>query len=86
MTHVRPLLESGVGLSPFGKDVVRKMNELGMLVDVSHISDMSFYDALDTSCKPVVATIHAADPWQTILATLPMPRIESGRGWRCGPG
>lgn len=44
------------GLSPFGKDVVRKMNELGMLVDVSHISDMSFYDVLDTSCKPVVAT------------------------------
>ena len=44
------------GLSPFGKDVVRTMNRLGMLVDVSHISDASFYDVLDVSDKPVVAT------------------------------
>ena len=44
------------GLSPFGKDVVRKMNSLDMLVDVSHISDESFYDVLETSEKPVVAT------------------------------
>lgn len=44
------------GLSPFGKDVVRVMNRLGMLVDVSHISDASFYDVLETSVRPVVAT------------------------------
>ena len=44
------------GLSPFGKDVIRIMNRLGMLVDVSHISDASFYDVLETSCRPVVAT------------------------------
>ena len=44
------------GLSPFGKDVVRNMNRLGMLVDVSHISDASFYDVLNTSSRPVVAT------------------------------
>ena len=44
------------GLSKFGKDVVRVMNRLGMLVDVSHISDSSFYDVLETSSKPVVAT------------------------------
>lgn len=44
------------GLSPFGKDIVRKMNSLDMLVDVSHISDESFYDVLETSEKPVVAT------------------------------
>ena len=44
------------GLSEFGKDVVRQMNRLGMLVDVSHISDQSFYDVLETSDKPVVAT------------------------------
>ena len=44
------------GLSPFGKDVVRRMNSLGMLVDVSHISDASFYDVLETSDNPVVAT------------------------------
>ena len=44
------------GLSPFGKDVVRTMNRMRMLVDVSHISDASFYDVLETSDRPVVAT------------------------------
>lgn len=44
------------GLSPFGKEVVAEMNRLGMLIDVSHISDASFYDVLRYSAKPVVAT------------------------------
>ena len=44
------------GLSPFGHDVVAQMNNMGMLVDVSHISDSSFYDVLECSSKPVVAT------------------------------
>ena len=44
------------GLSPFGREVVREMNRLGMLVDVSHISDEAFYDVLECSSKPVVAT------------------------------
>ena len=44
------------GLSPFGKEVVAEMNRLGMLVDVSHISDKSFYDVLECSSRPVVAT------------------------------
>lgn len=44
------------GLSPFGREVIARMNEKGMLVDVSHISDESFYDVLETSTKPVVAT------------------------------
>lgn len=44
------------GLSPFGKDLVRNMNDLGMLVDVSHISDNAFYDVLECSSAPVVAT------------------------------
>lgn len=44
------------GLSPFGREVVAEMNRAGMLVDVSHISDASFYDVIETSCKPVVAT------------------------------
>lgn len=44
------------GLSPFGKNVVRVMNRMGMLVDVSHISDSSFYDVLETSTRPAVAT------------------------------
>ena len=44
------------GLSPFGRDVVAEMNRAGMLVDVSHASDRTFYDVLETSVKPVVAT------------------------------
>lgn len=44
------------GLSPFGKKVVRKMNELGMLVDVSHISDKSFFDVIELSKTPIIAS------------------------------
>ena len=44
------------GLSPFGKEVVAEMNRLGMLVDVSHVSDDTFYDVLEYSTRPVVAT------------------------------
>ncbi|PKP06111.1 MAG: membrane dipeptidase [Bacteroidetes bacterium HGW-Bacteroidetes-5] len=44
------------GLSPFGIEVVKEMNRLGMLIDVSHISDQSFYDVLKYTTKPVVAT------------------------------
>lgn len=44
------------GLSPFGKDVIREMNRLGMMVDVSHISDKTFWDVLETSRAPVIAS------------------------------
>ncbi|MCU4174148.1 dipeptidase [Carboxylicivirga sp. N1Y90] len=44
------------GLSSFGKDVVSEMNRLGMLIDVSHISDKAFYDVLELSNKPVIAS------------------------------
>ena len=49
-------VKRGHGLSPFGREVVTRMNELGMLIDVSHISDEAFYDVLECSSKPVVAT------------------------------
>ena len=44
------------GLSPFGREVIAEMNRLGMLVDVSHVSDDTFYDVLECSTGPVVAT------------------------------
>jgi membrane dipeptidase len=44
------------GLTQFGRRVVRRMNELGMLVDVSHVSDSTFWDVLATSTKPVIAS------------------------------
>jgi len=47
------------GLNEFGKNVVREMNRLGMMVDVSHVSDPTFWDIVNTSTAPVVAT-HSA--------------------------
>lgn len=44
------------GLSPFGRDVVREMNRLGMMVDLAHASEASFYDALACSAAPIVTT------------------------------
>lgn len=44
------------GLKPFGIEVVRRMNELGMIVDVSHMSDGGFWDVLKHSKRPVVAS------------------------------
>ncbi len=44
------------GLSPFGIKVVKEMNRLGMLIDVSHISDASFYDVIKHSKAPVFAS------------------------------
>jgi membrane dipeptidase len=44
------------GLSEFGRKVVAEMNRLGMMVDISHISDKSFYDVIEHSSTPVIAS------------------------------
>ena len=44
------------GLTDFGRQVVREMNSLGMIVDVSHVSDEAFYAVLQTTTKPVIAS------------------------------
>ncbi len=44
------------GLTDFGRDVVHTMNDLGMIVDVSHVSDKAFYHVVETTRVPVVAT------------------------------
>ncbi|GAB4177171.1 MAG: dipeptidase [Calditrichia bacterium] len=44
------------GLSPFGEEVIREMNRLGIMIDVSHLSDSAFYDVIRISKAPVIAS------------------------------
>ncbi|HEV2245024.1 MAG TPA: dipeptidase [Terriglobia bacterium] len=44
------------GLTPFGRSVVARMNRLGMMVDISHVSDKTFYDAVAASKAPMIAS------------------------------
>jgi membrane dipeptidase len=56
------------GLNDFGKTVVKRMNELGMLVDVSHVGEKTFWDVMQTTTKPVIASHSCAH------ALCPVPR------------
>ena len=44
------------GLTPFGKEVVQRMNKMGMIVDISHVGEQTFWDAINTTTKPVIAS------------------------------
>ncbi|MFI5155924.1 MAG: dipeptidase [Chitinophagales bacterium] len=44
------------GLNAFGKEVVKRMNALGIMVDVSHVGEKTFWDAINTTTKPVIAS------------------------------
>jgi len=56
------------GLSDFGRAVVKKMNELGMMVDLSHVGEKTFWDAMATTTKPVILS-HSS-----VYALCPVPR------------
>ena len=67
------------GLSSFGQQVVRKMNSLGMMVDVSHISDKAFYDVLRLSDDPVIASHSCARALRDHPRNLSDPMLKALR-------
>lgn len=52
--------EEELGVSTFGEQVIKEMNRVGMMVDISHAGEKSFYDALEISSKPIVASHSSA--------------------------
>lgn len=48
------------GLNEFGKSVARRMNELGMMIDVSHAGEQTFWDVINTTTKPIIASHSSA--------------------------
>jgi membrane dipeptidase len=71
------------GLSDFGKEVVREMNRLGMLVDVSHVSDKTMSDALDISKAPIIASHSSARALSDVSRNIPdelLKRIAKNGG------
>ena len=55
-----PSLQHHDGLTGFGRSVIREMNRLGMMVDVSHVSDKTFWDVLQTTHAPIIASHSSA--------------------------
>lgn len=52
--------DQNMGVTPFGEQVIKEMNRVGMMVDISHTGRHTFYDALDISSKPIVASHSSA--------------------------
>src|SRR5687768_17495165 len=59
------------GLNDFGREVVREMNRLGMLVDISHVSDETMSDALDVSKAPIIASHSSARALSDVSRNIP---------------
>ena len=65
------------GLNPFGKQVVRRMNQLGMIVDLSHVGEQTFWDAIQATTKPVIASHSCAYSLCPIFRNLKDDQIKA---------
>jgi len=72
------------GLSPFGREVVKEMNKVGIMVDVSHISDSSFYDVMDITEAPVIASHsscrHFTPGWERNMSDDMIKKLKDNGG------
>ena len=72
------------GLSPFGRDLVAEMNRLGIMVDISHVSDAAFYQVLELSQTPVIASHssarHFTPGWERNMSDDMIRALAAGGG------
>jgi membrane dipeptidase len=72
------------GLSPFGREVVAEMNRLGVMVDVSHVTDETFFQVMDLSRAPVIASHsscrHFTPGWERNMSDPMIERLAKGGG------
>ncbi len=65
------------GLTPFGKQVVQEMNRLGMMVDISHVSDKTFWDVITTTRTPIIASHSSARALTQALRNMTDDMLEA---------
>ncbi|MGH7922204.1 MAG: dipeptidase [Candidatus Dormibacteraceae bacterium] len=75
--------DTGPGLTPLGKDLVRACDEMGIMVDLSHLNEKGFWDVAEISRKPLVAThsnVHALTPCTRNLTDRQLDAIRDSGG------
>jgi membrane dipeptidase len=75
-----------IGLTDFGKQIVHHLNDLGVMVDVSHVGEQTFYDVLATTSKPVIAShscAYALNPFRRNLKDAQLLALAKNGGVVC---
>lgn len=65
------------GLNAFGKNIVKRMNSLGMMVDISHVGEQTFWDAINTTTKPVIASHSCVYNFNPVFRNLKDEQIKA---------